>query len=97
MKPQKVFNTVNKTHLKRGTQIVYIPDHADGLSHPDVEFGFVTSCFAGEGRYFCRYWSKLDIRELRTKANSELTFGQNIVLFNSVDQEQVVKALEEYC
>ena len=56
--------------LQPGTQIAYVPTHANGdLSHPDVEFGFVTSVRGDVA--FCRYWSKGD--GLRTTANSEAT------------------------
>jgi len=39
--------------------------------HPDCEVGFVTSIKPGVGAY-CRFWSKVDPGDLRTKANSEL-------------------------
>ena len=39
--------------------------------HPDCEVGFVTSIKPGVGAY-CRFWSKVDPSDLRTKANSEL-------------------------
>lgn len=43
--------------MKIGTQVAYLPTHADGdVTHPDVEFGFVTSA-RGEA-HFCRYWRK---------------------------------------
>jgi len=57
--------------IQRGTQIAYIPPHADGVTHQDVEFGFVTSVRGSIA--FCRYWSKHHPGELRTKANSEAT------------------------
>jgi len=39
--------------------------------HPDCEVGFVTSIKPGVGAY-CRFWSKVDPSDLRTKSNSEL-------------------------
>lgn len=60
------------TTLTRGTQILYVPMHAQGdTNHPDVEPGFVTSQRGDV--VFCRYWSKHAPGELRTKANSEAT------------------------
>ena len=54
----------------RGVQVLYIPLHANGdETHPDVEEGFVTSIY--KGAVFCRFWSKFNRDELRTKANSE--------------------------
>jgi hypothetical protein len=52
-----------------GLQIVYVPGHADGVDHPDAEAGFITS--AGEGQAWCRFWSKENPGQLRTRANSE--------------------------
>ncbi len=68
-------------NLERGTQIVYVPRHAqyrrtDGTwtwdpDHPDVERGFVMS---QRGEFvFCRYWHKGEPGNLRTRANSEAT------------------------
>lgn len=82
--------------LKRGTQIIYVPSHAKGdCEHPDAETGFVTSVRGSDA--FCRYWSKWHPGELRTKANSELTPTQHLIPHDSVPQEQVEAALEEYC
>ncbi len=58
--------------FKKGDQIVYIPNHAEDMFHPDAEFGFITG-FGGTGSAFCRYWLNPDRTELRTKANSEAT------------------------
>ena len=59
--------------IQRGTQIAYIPMHAEGdIEHPDVEFGFVTSVVGDMA--FCRYWHKGHIGRLRTLANSEGTY-----------------------
>ena len=74
--------------MKPGTQIAYIPLHAEGdINHPDVEFGFVVS-ERGDA-HFCRYWRKGHLGELRTVANSELTPTNNLVEYKSVSQDVV--------
>jgi len=74
--------------MKPGTQIAYIPLHAEGdINHPDVEFGFVVS-ERGDA-HFCRYWRKGHLGELRTVANSELTPTDNLVEYKSVSQDVV--------
>ncbi len=74
--------------MKPGTQIAYIPTHANGdINHPDVEFGFVTS--EQETAHFCRYWMKGNPGELRTKANSESTPNDSLVEHVSVPQKTV--------
>lgn len=84
--------------LKRGTQVICVPSHARGdVNHRDCEAGFVTSGHSAGGIAFCRYWSKLHPGELRTRANSELTKVFRLVIRDSVPQEQVEAALEEYC
>jgi hypothetical protein len=84
--------------FKRGDQILYVPTHAGGnKSHMDVEHGFVTSGPAEDGSYFCRYWSKFDPFQLRTKANSELTPGHLLVGYESHPPEDVEEMLEKYC
>lgn len=43
--------------FKRGTQILYVPNHADGdQDHPHVQQGFVTSVKEHTNTVFCRYW-----------------------------------------
>lgn len=80
--------------MKQGTQIAYIPNHAEGnITHPDVEFGFVSSERAGA--HFCRYWRKGHPGELRTLANSELTPTENLIEHESVSQECVEQWLAE--
>ena len=84
--------------LKRGTQIIYVPTHAenDGTDHPDCERGFVTSS-TNTGVAFCRYWSKYSYGDLRTKAGSERTPVENIVICDTVPQSEVDEALEKWC
>lgn len=80
--------------MKPGTQIAYIPLHAEGdINHPDVEFGFVVS-ERGDA-HFCRYWRRGHLGELRTVANSELTPTDNLVEYKSVSQD-VVDNLKRY-
>lgn len=95
--PVKV-NLYNR--LRPGTQILYVPDHAKGnLSHQDVEKGFVEFIRPELGMAFCRYYSKYDEKELRTKANAERSPIRNIVIKdhrpqNEVDDE-LLKIVEE--
>ena len=79
--------------VKRGTQILSVPSHAEGnLDHPEVQAGFVTSV-RGEHVY-CRYWRK-DLSELRTKANSECTPIYVLYAVDTVPQARVEAALIE--
>lgn len=80
--------------MKRGTQIIYVPLHANGSTwHYDCERGFVTS--VTEQGIFCRYWSKDSPGELRTKANSELTPVARLVIKDTVPQERVDALLNQ--
>jgi hypothetical protein len=59
--------------MKPGTQIAYIPTHAEGnLAHPDTEFGFVMSRAPADDAYFCRFWNRHEPGNLRTRSCSEL-------------------------
>ena len=70
--------------MKKGTQIAYVPQHAEGdVNHPDVEFGFVMR-EVPTAAHFCRYWRKGHLGELRTRANSELTPNEFLVEYTSV-------------
>jgi hypothetical protein len=83
---------VRMSSLQPGIQIIYVPLHAQGdTQHPDCEAGFVTS--VRETVAFCRYWSKHTPGELRTKANSEATPLEYLVVQDTVPQEDVRKAL----
>jgi hypothetical protein len=76
--------------FKHGDQIAYIPTHANGeITHPDVEFGFVTSETLDGGDYFCRYWRKGHPGQLRTVSNSERTPGDRLRKWTSVIQQVV--------
>jgi len=80
--------------MMRGTQIAYIPAHANrDINHPDVEFGFVTS--QRQGVYFCRYWRKGELGELRTTSNSELTPNEYLVEHQSAEQGIVDKLISQ--
>ncbi len=80
---------VTAKQLKKGTQIIYVPNHANGnRSHPDCERGFVTSIKAKRATAYCRYWRK-DLSGLRTKANSEGTDFSHLELLTSVPQSRV--------
>lgn len=77
--------------LQPGTQIIYVPDHADGIDHPDCEQGFVTSMT--ERGAFCRYWSKDYSGHLRTMANSEMTQFENLVVKDTHPQREIDRCL----
>jgi len=84
------------TIMKQGTQIAYIPNHANGnINHPDVEFGFVTTV-RGSNQCFCRYWRKGKPGTLRTTLNSELTLTKNLREAVSVDQAIVNSLIAMY-
>lgn len=82
------------TKYKPGDQVAYIPNHANGLNHKDVEFEFVTSV-GDDGRLFCRYWWLGKPGILRTTSCSQLTYDSNLVLHKSVDQSVVVSLMKE--
>ncbi len=86
---------MSKPPLTQGAQILYVPNHANGdLDHPDVEAGFVTSMKPGSNVVFCRYWiNRHRPMGLRTTANSEATYMRNIVVKDTVPQEQVDKKI----
>ena len=82
--------------LKPGTQIAYVPDHAEGdISHKDVEFGFVVRKSPYGASYFCRYWYKGQLGNLRTISCSQLTREIHIVKIDKVLQGVVDSYLEE--
>ena len=83
--------------MSRGTQIAYVPRHANGnIEHKDVQFGFVTSVASlPRDLIFCRYWSKHSLGKLRTKANSEATSHALLIEYDSVDQAIVDAQLDE--
>ena len=67
------------SELVRGTQVVYIPNHAESdPTHPDCERGFVTGN-AGEHACFVRYFHK-NRGTLRTTSCSEKTPVRNLAL-----------------
>jgi hypothetical protein len=75
--------------LLKGTQIAYVPQHADSVNHPDVQLGFIVKpANPPENGYFCRYWQP-GLKTLRTRANSELTSLDNLQEHMSVMSSQV--------
>ena len=83
--------------LARGTQILYVPTHADGdTKHADCEAGFVWGRWEDGGcGVYCRYWNKHSLGELRTGAGSELTPRALLVVLDTVPQGQVNAALQK--
>jgi hypothetical protein len=85
-------------HLKRGSQIAYIPDHAKelGIDHPDVEYGFVNSISPVDNEtIFCLYWLQGTPGKLRTTANSEATNIRDLILYDMVSPELVQEIIGE--
>lgn len=85
---------VNK-YVKPGTQIVYIPNHANGNpQHLTAEYGFVTS--VNSYFVFCRFWltdkNHKPINELRTKGGSAACNMDNLLLSDTVPQSWVAEA-----
>jgi len=77
-----------KDYFIRGTQVIYIPTHANrDLNHPDCEEGFVTA-HASEEAVFVRYFRR-GTDELRTLANSEATDISDLVILQLRPQEQI--------
>lgn len=81
--------------MKKGTQIAYIPSHANGdLTHSDVEFGFITSQSERMSSHFVRYWERGEEGfVLHTTAGSELTPDRLLMKHKIVMQERVDKLL----
>ena len=82
-------------NMKRGTQIIYLPDHAKDEDHPDAEPGFIFNKTQNPEVFFCRYWNKHRQWELRTKANSEATNIRNIFVKDTKPQKVVDKMIEK--
>lgn len=77
--------------MKPGTQIIYIPNHADrDPNHPDCELGFVTAECRELNSHFCRYWrTGMAGKELRTTANSESTPNENLEEWPILPQAEI--------
>lgn len=81
--------------LQPGTQIIYVPRHANGNeSHRDGETGYVER---DEGkRVLCRFWRKgFGARQLRTIANGEYCSRDTVIVKDTVPQEDVTIAQEQ--
>ena len=76
--------------LEQGTQVRYIPDHADGDSdHPDCLDGFVMGpiVIIHDGvNVPVRYWGKHSPGWLKNVSNSEITEIENLILVDSYPQ-----------
>ncbi len=79
--------------FQRGDQVAYTPPHVAGnLHHSSTEFGFVMSP-AGPGHYWCRFWRRGHLGELRTTANSEIAPADCLVAHDSVAPVRVDEAI----
>jgi len=89
--------------MKMGTQVVYIPNHANGnIQHKDVEFGFVTGrspvlgkLLGREEGCYCRYWSKELPNKPRTLSCSELTPARNLIEHSILPQSVIYSWMEK--
>ena len=78
--------------FEKGTQIIYVPTHAEDAHDPYCEHGFVTSKNAKW--IFCRFWhSAPNEKELRTKGNSEPVKREHLVIMDTRDQDLVDKVM----
>jgi len=67
----------------RGTQVIYVPDHAEGnINHPDCERGIVTA-HASYTEIFVRYFYANG--DLRTIGNSECTDMGHLIIQDFMD------------
>lgn len=90
-------NTI-PTDVPIGTQIAYIPNHANkNIEHADVEFGFIMRKSVTGRAYFCRFWLKQEpyTNLLRTNANSESVDIRNLYLYDSHDQQRIIDILPQ--
>ena len=90
---EKMRSWLQRRFFKRGVQIVYVPSLVSSDDVPECEEGFITS--VGIGGAFCRYWGKHDQSELRTRANSEMTPFENLIIEETHPQQIVDALLEE--
>jgi len=90
---------INKSDLKVGLRIMYVPAHAraecgynenDYIEHKDAELGFVTSW--NEWFVFCRFYVKGHYK-LRTVANSEACDISDLFISDYISQEYVNKTI----
>lgn len=91
------------TPLKVGIQVMHIPPHVreecngnwdSMINHADTEFGFVSSW--NEKTVFARFWSKHWMAGIRTVANSEGCNWENLELYNSHADFEVLRAIERF-
>ena len=77
----------------RGTQVLYVPDHAEGNpDHPDCEAGFVTRSARVEDRgVYVRYFHRSG--KLRTTANSEYTSPSHLIAWDTRPQIEITNLL----
>lgn len=104
----EVLAVIPEIIFKRGMQVAYIPDHARNpndrhdASHPDVQFGFVTSVGEDANIIYCRFWRKMERGErpdgwkwIRTKFNSEAVKASHLLNINRTTP-QMIDAMLEY-
>ena len=81
--------------LSLGTQVIYVPTHANGnKDHKDCAFGFATSSKKNGAIVFCRYWWTRYADDLRTKGNSEGCSPDQLVIEDYCDQSVIDAQVE---
>jgi len=84
-----------------GVQIAHIPPKAKGdITHPDVEYGFITNIAIDIGVCWVRYWLPPTYLEpgepiFDIKPHSEMTPLREIVLFQYVPEKVVEVAISK--
>ena len=89
---ERMNNWLRRRMFERGVQIIYKPLHVCGTDDPDCEPGFVMS--VDRDGAFCRYWSKQNLKELRTIANSEKTPFDLLVIEDTRSQFEVDRMIK---
>lgn len=84
--------------MQPGTQVVYIPNHAQNdATHPDCEYGFVTSVSEKNHTAFVTYFRKgtqnlkrtLRLDDIRSRSASECTPLENLKPFTFATQKNI--------
>lgn len=94
---------IDKSDLKVGTQVAHIPPHVREecgddrdrmLEHDDTEFGFVSSW--NDHTVFVRFWSQCWMAGIRTLSTSEGCSWENLELYNSHADFEVLRTIERF-
>lgn len=92
---------IKQENLKVGLQVMYVPDYvrkefcyreSEYWKSPDVEIGFVTS-WVHDKLMFCRFFYRTG-HGLRTVANSESCYPEDLFEINYYDQRYIDRTIE---